>query len=103
MGVKDARYEYADDPEYFKQMVEQLGVNAVGEMMGYASNSVRQMADGRRKVRQFVEFAAQQYIENQEKTESRDSIFIFTCSKSSKEYLTIKAVADAMGVKIETL
>lgn len=99
----EPRYEYVDDPVNFKALCKLIGMKEVAELLGYVPNSIAQMYDGRRKVRKFVEFAAEQYLLNQEKRASGDKLYIFTASPTSQQFNAIEAVADAVGIKITQL
>lgn len=100
---KAPEYDYAEDPYYFKQVVDKLGVIAASEMMGYSDNSIRQMADGRRQVRRFVEFACEQYIESNNKKASEEKLYVFISKPDSQAFNTLKAVADAVGITFQSL
>lgn len=95
--------EYAEDPVYFKQLFDSMGQETLADMLGYSTNHIRMMYDGRRQVRKFVEFACEQYIENNSKQENKEKIFFFTASKDSPEYIAISSVASALGVTISAL
>jgi len=99
----EPRFEYADDPVNFKAMCKLVGMKEVAELLGYVPNSIAQMYDGRRKVRKFVEFAAEQYLLNQNQKASGDKLYIFTASPTSQQFNAIEAVADAVGIKITQL
>ena len=100
---KVPQYEYADDPEYFRLYIDTVGYDKAVEELGYKKNSLMQMYDGRAKVRQLIEFACQQYIENKEKKTSSETIFFFSARDGSDKLAAIKTVAQALGVTIQKL
>ena len=103
MTRKPVEFEYADNPVCFKQLYEELGSAKLGEMLGYTPNSLSQMYRGVRKTRQFIEFACEQYINNQLKKDREDHIFFFIAKKDSSDFQALKTVADAVGIPIQNI
>ena len=103
MTRKPVEFEYADDPVCFKQLYEDLGSAKLGEMLGYTPNTLSQMYRGVRKTRQFIEFACEQYIDNQLKKDREDHIFFFIAKKDSSAFVAVKTVADAVGISIQNI
>ena len=97
------QYEYCDDPVNFGRAVNELGAAKVAEMIGYTVNSVRQMADGRTGVRQFIEWGFSEYYEAKEIKANTDSIFVFVCKNDSEAFKTLNSVAKAVGITITEL
>ena len=103
MTRKPVEFEYADDPVCFKQLYEDLGSAKLGEMLGYTPNTLSQMYRGVRKTRQFIEFACEQYIDNQLKKDREDHIFFFIAKKDSSAFMAVKTIADAVGITIQNI
>lgn len=103
MTRKPVEFEYAENPVCFKQLYEELGSAKLGEMLGYTPNTLSQMYRGVRKTRQFIEFACEQYIDNQIKKDREDQIFFFIAKKDSSAFVALKTVADAVGISIQNI
>ena len=93
-------YEYADNPVYFRQLYDDLGKHQLADLLGYTVTSLASMYSGSKQVRKFVEFACQQYIENQDKRENEERIYFFVSKLDSEAFKTLSSVAKAVGIKI---
>lgn len=103
MNDREPRFEYVDDPVNFRAMVKKIGVNKTAELLGYVPNSIYQLYEGRRRVRQFVEFAAEQWLLNQEKEHSKDKLYIFATNPDSEGFTVLSGVAKTYNIKITEL
>lgn len=98
-----AQYEYSNNPVHFKQLYEEIGKEKLSELLGYIPNTLTQMYKDIRPVRKMIEFACEQYIENQFKKSDKDTIFIFVCKEDSESFKTLNSVAKAVGIEITSL
>ena len=92
-----------DAPTNVRKMAEQYGVPRIAQLTGYTTSSLNQIIKGTKPCRLVLEAACEQFLAAREKEAKEDSIFFFSLKESSKEFIAIKSLAEALGVSIAKL
>lgn len=92
-----------DDPVNVRKMAEQYGVPRIAQVTGYTVNSLNQIIKGTKACRLVLEAACENFLAAREKDAKEEAIFFFSLKESSKEYIAMKTLADALGVNIAKL
>ena len=93
----------ADAPTNVRKMAEKYGVHCISQLTGYTTSSLNQIIKGTKPCRLVLEAACEQFLAAREKESKEEAIFFFSLKESSKEFIAIKTLADALGVNIAKL
>lgn len=96
-------YEYVDNPVNFLKLHEKIGSTKLAELFGFSPSHIQNLVSSHRKVRKYMEFACEQYLENKIKKANEEKIYIFLANQNSENLKTLTTVAKAMGIDIQSL